>query len=72
MKISMLSATLFLTSLLLTPLCAQENEEKLNCNEIYSICGIKCEALDDGVDKCIEECDEKYDMCSEQEEKASE
>lgn len=72
MKISMLSATLFLASLLLTPLCAQENEEKMTCTEMYSLCGIKCETLNDGFTKCVEECDEEYDKCSEQEEKASE
>ena len=72
MKISMLSTTLFLASLLLTPLSAQENEEKMTCNEIYTICSIKCESLDDGFSKCIEKCDEEYDKCSEQEEKAFE
>ena len=71
MKISVLSTTLFLASLLLTPLSAQENEEKLDCYEMYNICSIKCETLDNGFTKCVKECDEEYDKCYEKEQKAS-
>ena len=71
MKISILS-TFILASLLLTPLSAQENEETLNCSEMYNVCGVKCEALDEGFNQCVDKCDAEYDKCSEQEEKASE
>ena len=72
MKISMLPRTLFLASLLLIPLCAQENKEKFNCTEIYSLCCTKCEILDNSFSQCIEKCDEKFDQCSEEEEKTAE
>ncbi|MFT5660366.1 MAG: maltodextrin utilization protein YvdJ [Sulfurimonas sp.] len=70
MKISILSTTLFLASLLLTPLSAQGNE-KLDCADAYDLCSAKCEALKKGNDRCVDKCDEKEEKCSEQEEKAS-
>lgn len=71
MKISILSTMLFLASLLLLPLSAQGNSEKLDCADAYDLCNSKCEALKKGSEKCQEKCDEKEEKCSEKEEKNS-
>ena len=73
MKTSMLSAIFLFTSLLLTPLSAQDtNEEKLNCMEMYTLCGTICEDLDQGYEQCIDKCDTNFEKCSEQEDNEQE
>ena len=53
MKISMLLKTILLGVLLIAPLSAEETNENPNCIEIYDMCAIQCESLENGFGECI-------------------
>lgn len=67
MKISMLLKTILFGMLLIAPLSAQDADESPVCIEMYDICAVKCESLENGFAECITKCDTEYETCSDSE-----
>ena len=67
MKAILLLKTIILGALLFSSLSAEDEEVMSKCEKKYNKCIEKCDAQEDGSEKCYDACDKKNEKCDDEE-----